>query len=80
MTWMRETLTCTILSNSLTKSQTTTLQAPWLLMLETDYVWMRPLAAPPAESASPSRAYHYGYISAPPPPQFATAALYTQLL
>jgi len=32
-------------------------QAPWLLMLEGDYVWMKPLQAPKAESSAPSWAY-----------------------
>lgn len=39
------------------------LQAPWLLMIETDYVWMKPLQAPPAEDASAaSVAFPFGYI------------------
>ena len=37
-------------------------QAPWLLMIETDYVWLKPVAAPPAESAQPSLAFPFGYI------------------
>ena len=52
-------------------------QAPWLLMIETDYVWMKPVAAPLAESADLSIAFPFGYIqptaavlevSNPPPP------------
>lgn len=39
------------------------LQAPWVLMTETDYVWMRPPQAPRAEDAgSPSWAFPFGYI------------------
>ena len=42
-------------------------QAPWLLMIETDYVWMKPLQAPPAEDKSAaSLAFPFGYID----PQF----------
>ena len=41
-----------------------TLQAPWLLMIETDYVWLKPLAAPPAEApASRAQAFPFGYIT-----------------
>ena len=38
------------------------LQAPWLLMIETDYVWMKPLVAPMAESSALSIAFPFGYI------------------
>ena len=39
-------------------------QAPWLLMIETDYVWMRPLQAPPAQDpASRGAAFPFGYIT-----------------
>ena len=39
------------------------MQAPWLLMIETDYVWMKPLQAPPAEDASAaSLGFPFGYI------------------
>lgn len=40
-------------------------QAPWLLMIETDYVWHKPLAAPgPAEDRSiKSIGFPFGYIS-----------------
>jgi hypothetical protein len=40
------------------------LRAPWLLMIETDYVWMGPLlGVPRAESAAKSWAFPYGYIA-----------------
>ena len=40
------------------------LQAPWLLMIETDYVWMKPLQAPTAEDTSAaSLGFPFGYIS-----------------
>ncbi|KAL3161193.1 hypothetical protein ABBQ38_009560 [Trebouxia sp. C0009 RCD-2024] len=43
--------------------QPSLIQAPWLLMIETDYVWMKPLQAPPAEDASAaSVAFPFGYI------------------
>lgn len=45
------------------ETQTRHLQAPWLLMLEGDYVWMKPLQAPKAESAAPSWAFPYSYIA-----------------
>lgn len=37
-------------------------QAPWLLMIETDYVWLKPVAAPMAESSALSIAFPFGYI------------------
>lgn len=61
-------------------------QAPWLLLIETDYVWMQPLQAPRAEDASAaSLAFHFDYIrpSAPnldkvcPRPAAAAAACET---
>lgn len=39
------------------------IQAPWLLMIETDYVWMKPIAAPQAESKALSIAFPFGYIT-----------------
>eukprot|EP00884_Botryococcus_braunii_P014590 jgi/Botrbrau1/23131/Bobra.0243s0061.1 len=41
------------------------IKAPWLLMIETDYVWHKPLAAPgPAEDASVlSLGFPFGYIT-----------------
>ena len=40
------------------------MQAPWLLMIETDYVWMKPLQAPLAEDTSAaSLGFPFGYIS-----------------
>ncbi|CAL8467638.1 g7176 [Coccomyxa elongata] len=41
----------------------TMIKAPWLLMIETDYVWMKPLQAPPAENpSSRPMAYPFNYI------------------
>ncbi len=31
-------------------------------MIETDYVWLKPVAAPLAESSEPSLAFPFGYI------------------
>ncbi len=31
-------------------------------MIETDYVWLKPVAAPLAESSAPSLAFPFGYI------------------
>lgn len=40
------------------------MQAPWLLMIETDYVWMRPLQAPSAEdTTATSLAFPFNYIN-----------------
>lgn len=44
------------------KKDSTLIKAPWLLMIETDYVWMKPPAAPPAESKALSRGFPFGYI------------------
>jgi hydroxyproline O-arabinosyltransferase len=39
------------------------IQAPWILMIETDYVWMSPLQGVPlAESSLPGWGFPYGYI------------------
>ena len=39
------------------------IKAPWILMIETDYVWMAPLqGVPRAESDAPGWAFPYGYI------------------
>ena len=39
------------------------MQAPWLLLVETDYVWMKPLQAPPAQvPSSRGMAYPFNYI------------------
>jgi hydroxyproline O-arabinosyltransferase len=39
------------------------IQAPWVLMIETDYVWMNPLQGVPlAESSLPGWGFPYGYI------------------
>ena len=39
------------------------MQAPWLLMIETDYVWMKPLQAPLAEDRTvTSLAFPFEYI------------------
>ena len=46
------------------------MQAPWLLLIETDYVWMHPLQAPRAEdSSAASMAFHFDYIR-PSAPNF----------
>ena len=38
-------------------------QAPWLLMIETDYVWLKPPLPPPAEDTrAPSWAFPFNYI------------------
>ncbi|EIE24619.1 hypothetical protein COCSUDRAFT_14028 [Coccomyxa subellipsoidea C-169] len=51
------------------KADPTMIKAPWLLMIETDYVWMRPLQAPPAEDpASRPMAYPFNYIVPTAPP------------
>ena len=61
-------------------------QAPWLLMIETDYVWMKPVAAPMAESKDLSIAFPFGYIQPTaamlevrphPPPRHCPAGLPT---
>ena len=40
------------------------MQAPWLLMIETDYVWMKPLQAPSAEDiGAASLAFPFSYIT-----------------
>ena len=40
------------------------IKAPWLLMIETDYVWMAPLqGVPRAETGESGWAFPYGYIS-----------------
>mmetsp|Transcript_4256 Transcript_4256/g.12271 ORF Transcript_4256/g.12271 Transcript_4256/m.12271 type:complete len:438 (-) Transcript_4256:1868-3181(-) len=44
------------------KKDPSLIKAPWLLMIETDYVWMKPVAAPMAESSSLSIAFPFGYI------------------
>lgn len=38
------------------------LQAPWLLMIETDYVWMKPPVASAAEGSARSLGFPFGYI------------------
>lgn len=37
-------------------------QAPWLYMIETDFVFVKPIQAPLAESSARSVAFPYGYI------------------
>ena len=39
------------------------MQAPWIMMLEGDYVWMKPLPAPRADSEDPSWAFPFSYIN-----------------
>lgn len=42
---------------------TSLIKAPWILLIETDYVWMTPLQQiPAAESGDPGLAFPYGYI------------------
>eukprot|EP00873_Tetraselmis_striata_P027120 jgi/Tetstr1/447384/TSEL_034820.t2 len=36
--------------------------APWILMIETDYVWWKPVQAPRADSGALSIAFPFGYI------------------
>lgn len=44
-------------------TDTSLIKAPWILLIETDYVWMKPLQQiPAAESADPGLAFPYGYI------------------
>ena len=39
------------------------MQAPWLLLIETDYVWMKPIQAPPAhDPRSKGMIYPFNYI------------------
>eukprot|EP00887_Chlorella_sp_A99_P004360 scaffold15.g4360.t1 len=44
------------------KTDPSMIKAPWLYMIETDYVWVKPLAAPPAESSETSIAFPFAYI------------------
>lgn len=39
------------------------IKAPWLLLIEGDYVWAKPIRAPKAESADPSWAFPFSYIN-----------------
>ena len=40
------------------------MQAPWLLMIETDYVWIRPLQAPAAQDPDArAMAFPFSYIA-----------------
>jgi hypothetical protein len=44
-------------------SDASLIKAPWILMLETDYVWMTPLQnVPRAETDAPGWFFPYGYI------------------
>ncbi|KAJ9529755.1 hypothetical protein QJQ45_014533, partial [Haematococcus lacustris] len=43
------------------------LQGAWVLLLESDYVWMKPVRAPDAASSAPGFQYHYDYIQAEHP-------------
>jgi hypothetical protein len=38
------------------------IKAPWLYMIETDFVFVGPFSMPPAESSAKSVAFPYGYI------------------
>ncbi|PSC71378.1 hypothetical protein C2E20_5225 [Micractinium conductrix] len=44
------------------KADPSLIKAPWLYMIETDFVFIKPIAAPRAESDAPSIAFPYGYI------------------
>lgn len=44
------------------KKDPTMIKAPWLLMIETDYVWMKPPVAPAAEGSARSLGFPFGYI------------------
>ena len=44
-------------------NDTSLIKAPWILLIETDYVWMNPLKQiPAAESRDSAVAFPYGYI------------------
>jgi hypothetical protein len=46
------------------KTNRSLLQAPWVFMTECDYVWIKPLQAPPASNVGKlSMAFPFGYIS-----------------
>ena len=38
------------------------IKAPWILMIETDYVWHKPVQAPRADSDALPIAFPFGYI------------------
>ena len=38
------------------------IKGPWLLVIETDFVFIKPIQAPLAESDAPGQAFKYGYI------------------
>eukprot|EP00197_Chlamydomonas_leiostraca_P008698 CAMPEP_0202860356 /NCGR_PEP_ID=MMETSP1391-20130828/2094_1 /ASSEMBLY_ACC=CAM_ASM_000867 /TAXON_ID=1034604 /ORGANISM="Chlamydomonas leiostraca, Strain SAG 11-49" /LENGTH=430 /DNA_ID=CAMNT_0049539511 /DNA_START=142 /DNA_END=1434 /DNA_ORIENTATION=+ len=38
------------------------LKGAWVLILECDYVWMKPMQAPNAASSAPAMQYHFDYI------------------
>lgn len=38
------------------------IRAPWLLLIEADYIWSRPIQPPRAESKDPSWAFLFHYI------------------
>ena len=44
------------------KKDSTLIKAPWLFMTEPDYVWMKPIEAPKAESSEPALAFPFNYI------------------
>lgn len=44
------------------------IRAPWILMIETDYVWLKPVQAPRADSDELSIAFPFGYIVPQAPP------------
>lgn len=38
------------------------LKGAWVLILECDYVWMKPMQAPDAASSAPAMQFHFHYI------------------
>uniref|UniRef100_A0A061QV19 Hydroxyproline O-arabinosyltransferase-like domain-containing protein n=1 Tax=Tetraselmis sp. GSL018 TaxID=582737 RepID=A0A061QV19_9CHLO len=50
------------------ESDPSMIRAPWILMIETDYVWHKPLQAPRADSGALSIAFPFGYIVPNAPP------------
>lgn len=44
------------------RSDATVIRAPWLYIIETDFVFIKPIQAPLAESEAKSLAFPYGYI------------------
>ena len=49
------------------------IKGAWILMIETDYVWHKPVQAPPADSNAKSIAFPFGYIQPQNPSEFTSA-------